>query len=1287
MVSTIGFDQTRTYASKPIARSAGASRPVAATAKTYNPHSAASAVESGWKGGLHANLGRSFKQGNDLEKRIHDLSGEIQSLNVAMKASIAKVAVQETQITSLKSRAEGVEAELLRAKSKAQRDLQDQKARHRQELERLGPLIAENKSYVAEVQSQAKLPLLHKINLLDQNKLELKREVQALKAEIVEQQKRHEIASRSATAHSRDISIAFDKAKKELRDMKKRKLEDREDYTRYQNVFADLNDKIHLTREEIYYARRRVDEEGAYWQKSTRDFKTSANLRLFLHSSKYQGTKSAIQEFLEARAAHAKTTSDGLKRLELGIMQARTDMQYDAHNSRNLTRHHQFDGHQSAYNSAHLAHLLATTTPFQHLRKKYQAEIENLEKIIEEKSRIPDSDNVRRRLETQVQVFKDQRRKVQRFLAFFGYLQEWRALEALRDDDIVEKAVWVDTVEARQALNTFVDRFHDANDLPIQDAEEWTQRQHHRDDVRLKRREFENLVAQVRQRHLLAHDLGKMQPEEKSRVDVTINRLTELAKRAVDGSLAGLGFQKPLPRRPKPIQKPNEDSAATVASSEKATTAVAAATAPKNVARSLPPAAGLDAVKARLQARFADVLHARFAEKKKKRRSQPSTSAEKKPVTSKPTPRGKIRPKKTPAVKRKKATVSSSPKVSKSEPGTIMSGESNVEGSVSGIGFSGLKPTKPWQAQYRMPSYDTDAGAEKRGFRGDNMGFTTLKDALEGASGGPMFSSASPTQVDSPEKPPSEDGTSAYQSDSSDGPSEAGQSSSDAVNAVPEEPQTILSYNIPPKDYRDAAMASPNSNAAYWSHTLYKNAENQRPVVYYCQSYEATEARAKLFLNEPVIGFDLEWEFASTMKGDSPDIKRNVSLIQIACEDKIGLFQLARFRTAKTAEEHMPPSLRKILESADIVKAGVNVNGDASRIKKCLGVEMRGVFELSHMFRLVKQSEKVRVNFTQVRLADQVQDVLLLPLKKDSVRVSAWSRELNTQQTSYAAADAYAGFMLFHKLDNARKLMVPRPPRPAFFETMQPIVLGDGTEVFRSTHPSEKKRTVVKKGEVEEVVENEEEEEEFIDALEELDTYELGEKGPANPEVPESAVATQEISYPSLPVQESRPRSITGTTSTTPVPSRSTTLPFRAKLTAKPSAPPQSSKSPPPEEESLIANRSAPQARSGPLPCPENQAAETWIMTYRAKHAKTTVGTPILRAYHLWHHQHFELKEVAGFCRGDPPLAMTTVASYIMQALKEADLPFDSARVKSVLGILPGSVHGRYRVVLEKGRE
>lgn len=1282
-----GFNQRRAYASKPISRSLPASTPAAAPARNAAPSSAASAVESGYRGSFGASSGYSHRQGKDLEKKVRELGDETSSLKARNKELKAKLELQESQTASFKKSARDLENKLDTAELNHKRKQSEQEARHRTDLERqlarqyerIGPDIEGNKALRDEIRETARAPLLNDIKRLKETCKEMEadqqRQVRDLRAAMENAQEQHETALRNETARTRDVNIALDKASKELQGVKARKQVDREDYTQYHSIFAKLMNGIFCVREEVNFARRRIDEEVKYWRNSKRRFRTSENLRLFLHSSKYASIKEAIAEFLDERETQAKTTLDGLAQIELRLMQSRVDMQFDAHQSRSLTRHHQLDDHQSAYNSAYLAQHLATSVPFQDLHKAYTNDIKDLKDLIQASPSNSDVED----LKTQLQGLLDDRKKVGRFLTFFDYVREWQALKALRDDDMVEKAVWVNTIKAKQALDAAVDRFHEyVEDHPTQNAEEWRLRGDLYKEVRLQRVEFDNLVAHVRQRHLLANDLGKMSEKETTQVEETIKRETDLARLAVDGALAGLlGIQKPARRHRTPIPKSSEPNAGAAATS--------AATGPLTK-----PPLGISDLQITLQAELAN----------KQNKLQIATSGDKKTAASRITPqKATVGRTKRPHAGARTIRPRSSSEKPKTKPRSAMSKDAEVKRTVGGTGTVGLKPTESRQAAYRSPPYDTKSSAsisQKRASRSGNMGFRMLNDALTPPPAREE-ESADPgsTNMATHDASPAEDSASACDKSSSDEPS----APEDTDDAIPEEPQTVLSYHIPPKDYRDAVMASPNSNAAYWSHTLYKNADNQKPTVYYCQSYEQTEAKAKLFLNEPVVGFDLEWEFAASLKSNSPDIKRNVSLIQIAAEDKIGLFQLARFRTAKTKEEHMPPSLRKLLESPKIIKAGVNVSGDSSRLHKCLDVDMKGVFELSHMFRVVKQSEKVKVNFTLVKLSTQVQDVLLLPLKKDDVRISAWSKELNTQQTTYAAADAYAGFQLFQKLDNARKLMVPKPPRPAFYETFSPIVLGDGRVVSRSSDAGAKRKVVGKAVEV--VKDEEEDEEEFFDAIEAFDPdpYGLGKLGEPEisgsiPNPPDEEFAPsgsgsrkQEIAYPVLPSQESETES-SSSQSIRPAPSRTTTLPLRSKPTPNPLASRQAPPSafpetftpsgPSLEEESLQAKVSAPQSRPGPLPCPENQAAETWMITYRASHPTTPVGTPTLRAYHLWHHQRFELKAIAGFCR-DPPLAMTTVASYIMQALKEAELPFDEGRVKRVLGVLPQSVHGKYR--------
>ncbi|KXT08561.1 hypothetical protein AC579_8309 [Pseudocercospora musae] len=543
-----------------------------------------------------------------------------------------------------------------------------------------------------------------------------------------------------------------------------------------------------------------------------------------------------------------------------------------------------------------------------------------------------------------------------------------------------------------------------------------------------------------------------------------------------------------------------------------------------------------------------------------------------------------------------------------------------------------LRPTVSPHAPYRAWPYHT----HRRRFSTSvqvwhrDLRWSTIGQALQPPNIEPVV----PTAFDLGHYPPT-----------SNLPSESARPSSTAIKSAAKEAEdidtileapTILDYQIPAKEYRDAVMASPSSGAAFWSHTLYKSSEGSKVQVYYCKTMETAERQLQLFLNEPVLGFDLEWE--QYVGSDKDSIKKNISLVQIAAEDKIALIQVALFK-GDTIEELMPPSLRTILEDENIAKAGVNVGGDATRIRKCFGINMRGIFELSHMYRIVRTPSQV--SFKLVSLAEQVQNVLLLPLLKSDVRVSAWSRSLNHQQTTYAAADAYAGFRLYNKLDNERKAMTPTPPRPAYFETGKPLILGNGQAVERSQVRS---RVASKKAVSGEVADECEDDDVFLDALEELpDTYELGsleaepvstEAGKSAPEEVSGAIDT--AIYPKLPPLDP------------PTPTSAT----------KPTLGPVSSQSNPQN----LCN-------------PQTTLADNWISSLDPKPSK--LGASTLRAYHLWHHQDFSVQEVAKSCR-EPPLALTTVASYIMQAIKQEDLPYQSERLKDVLQCLPRTVWGAY---------
>ncbi|KAH6866734.1 hypothetical protein BKA58DRAFT_388527 [Alternaria rosae] len=280
-----------------------------------------------------------------------------------------------------------------------------------------------------------------------------------------------------------------------------------------------------------------------------------------------------------------------------------------------------------------------------------------------------------------------------------------------------------------------------------------------------------------------------------------------------------------------------------------------------------------------------------------------------------------------------------------------------------------------------------------------------------------------------------------------------------------------LAYQIPEEKLRAAMLATPQTRDSYWSAKLYQGPDGESLSTHYCKSFDVAERVAKYFLQEKVIGFDIEWK----PRGNPYSIKQNASLIQLACEDRIALFHVSLF-SGKTVEQLMPPSLRAVLESPSIYKVGVAIKGDFKRLEKYLNIQSQGVFELSRLHNLVEwyEVEPSKVSNRLVKLASQVLQHLQLPLYKgerlvddpdttSSVRESDWSLPLDLQQIHYAAADAYAGFRLYHMLEWKRTRMKPAPPPVALCDF-------DNKPTPRSKEPRKKVKTATKSDDAVDVV-------------------------------------------------------------------------------------------------------------------------------------------------------------------------------------------------------------------------
>ena len=418
------------------------------------------------------------------------------------------------------------------------------------------------------------------------------------------------------------------------------------------------------------------------------------------------------------------------------------------------------------------------------------------------------------------------------------------------------------------------------------------------------------------------------------------------------------------------------------------------------------------------------------------------------------------------------------------------------------------------------------------------------------------------------------------------------QTADTALTPPDQTPHVPFTYKMQLDSKEQSLTASPSSNGAYWHYNLYRGPQGRRVKVHYCRDLDSTEQIAKLFSGHRVLGFDLEWMPQAT---SHDGIKKNVSLIQLASEECIALFHVGIFQQDKEVDSLVGPLLKEILESAEITKVGVAIKADSARLCKYLGIQSRGLLELSHLHKLVKVSSEGsgRLDKKLVSLSEQVKEHLGMPLSKGSVRCSNWSKPLDKRQVEYAASDAYAALHLYDVLEKKRIALDPTPPRPAHAELNLPIRLAEGVSI--------------------------------------------------------PAVDEEHLAIPNEHVEETSP-------------------PHPAEVLVKPSEP-------------AVATSVAKLVPTQPYVV----LAGAWVSQYRSgikPPAVVRASTPQLRAYALWHLHQQEIQEIAKLLR-DPPLQKSTVATYVLEAVRLQRLAYDIDRLRVVHACLPVSLRGRYQSIFK----
>ncbi|KAL5495581.1 hypothetical protein ACEPAI_1044 [Sanghuangporus weigelae] len=220
-------------------------------------------------------------------------------------------------------------------------------------------------------------------------------------------------------------------------------------------------------------------------------------------------------------------------------------------------------------------------------------------------------------------------------------------------------------------------------------------------------------------------------------------------------------------------------------------------------------------------------------------------------------------------------------------------------------------------------------------------------------------------------------------------------------------------HQVPDVDERDNNRFSsvPSANIDTFDQfrdpVLSYNAHTNPPDIVYIRDHErANTELARLFHGkvgqdvQKMVGFDVEWRpnaGASSALGENP-----VAVVQIAATRRILVLHLS-------VMEAFPTKLIDFLKDGTILKAGVNILGDAQRMYRDFGATVRSCIELSYLARTL-DPERWPGNPTEfISLARLASVYLNRSLLKNGTRRSNWEEHvLSKEQIKYAANDAHA---------------------------------------------------------------------------------------------------------------------------------------------------------------------------------------------------------------------------------------------------------------------------------------
>ncbi|KAK4192989.1 putative Werner syndrome helicase [Podospora australis] len=446
-------------------------------------------------------------------------------------------------------------------------------------------------------------------------------------------------------------------------------------------------------------------------------------------------------------------------------------------------------------------------------------------------------------------------------------------------------------------------------------------------------------------------------------------------------------------------------------------------------------------------------------------------------------------------------------------------------------------------------------------------------------------------------------------------------------STVPEPPFTPLEFKIPVEAFQSARKAAEGTPESFWTYSLYRGPGGTEGVsdakvkVHYCTSLTTTERVLQQYFMHEKV-IGLDLEWApDALKHQGA--RRNVSVIQLASPSRIAIFHIALYPKGSKGSDLVSPTLKKLIEDPEITKCGVWIKGDCSRLRSFMGIDARSIFELSHLYKLVTYSTSGETDLINKRLVSLAQQT------KDVLGLPLFKGQ-DVRSSDWSKP-----------LDMSQIIY---SASDAYAAVQLYAVLNHQREQLNPCPPLPAHAELNKPIELADhkLLQTAGEEEAETEAA--AAAAAAADQGPVlSANYLKSLAETVTCEFE--PDAETEPNTSTTTTTTTPKKRSATKEPKDPRITE----------------------------------------GDLWAAQYRVAHPKTRATNPSLRAYYIWHkNEDLGPSKIAGLLR-DPPLQLTTVINYILEAIRIAKLPFNKQRLRAeLLDQLPAEmVQNRYKSVVK----